>query len=66
MEKGILQPLTRSPKGLSSRGVDHGFGGVLTLENMQVGSEYVLTPKMLHSFIQNGYCITLQVTHDEG
>jgi len=46
MENGTLQPLPRSPKGLSSRGEDHGVWRVLTLENMQVVSEYVLTPKM--------------------
>jgi len=35
---------------------------VLTPENMQEGSEYVLTPKMSHSFVQNCCWIILQVS----
>ena len=37
----------------------------LPLENISVGSEYVVTPKMSHSFIRNCCWITLQVSHHQ-
>jgi len=48
------------------RSVDQGRLGVLTPWKYVRGSEYILTPKMSHSFIQNCRWITPQVSHHQG